>query len=94
MLGQAGYLYIYYVFATWLPGYLTLERNMSVLNTGIVGMLPFLIGTAAVVFGGWAADRLIEAGCARHGCAQGVRGRRTCSARPCSRSRALTRRTR
>ena len=27
MLGQAGYLYIYYVFATWLPGYLTLERN-------------------------------------------------------------------
>ena len=45
MLGQAGYLYIYYVFATWLPGYLTLERNLSVLNTGIVGMLPFLIGT-------------------------------------------------
>ena len=47
MLGQAGYLYIYYVFATWLPGYLTLERNLSVLNTGIVGMLPFLIGTIA-----------------------------------------------
>ncbi len=62
MLGQAGYLYIYYVFATWLPGYLTLERNMSVLNTGLVGMLPFLIGTAAVVFGGWAADRLIQSG--------------------------------
>jgi MFS transporter, ACS family, D-galactonate transporter len=62
MLGQAGYLYIYYVFATWLPGYLTLERNLSVLNTGIVGMLPFLIGTVAVVFGGWAADRLIARG--------------------------------
>lgn len=62
MLGQAGYLYIYYVFATWLPGYLTLERNLSVLNTGIVGMLPFLIGTMAVVFGGWAADRLIGGG--------------------------------
>jgi MFS family permease len=62
MLGQAGYLYIYYVFATWLPGYLTLERNMSVLNTGIVGMLPFLIGTAAVVFGGWAADKMIQSG--------------------------------
>ena len=62
MLGQAGYLYIYYVFAFWLPGYLTLERNMSVLNTGFVGMLTFLIGTAAVVFGGWAADRLIQSG--------------------------------
>jgi MFS family permease len=62
MLGQAGYLYIYYMFATWLPGYLSLERNMSVLDTGIVGMLPFLIGTATVVFGGWAADRLIAGG--------------------------------
>jgi MFS transporter, ACS family, D-galactonate transporter len=62
MLGQAGYLYIYYVFATWLPGYLTLERNLSVLNTGMVGMLPFLIGTGMVVFGGWAADRLIQNG--------------------------------
>jgi MFS family permease len=62
MLGQAGYLYIYYVFASWLPGYLTLERNMSVLSTGFLGMLTFLIGTVAVVFGGWASDRLIGAG--------------------------------
>jgi len=62
MLGQAGYLYIYYMFATWIPGYLSLERNMSVLDTGLVGMLPFLVGTVAVVFGGWAADRLIVDG--------------------------------
>jgi MFS family permease len=59
MLGQAGYLYIYYVFATWLPGYLVLQRNMSVLTTGFVGMLPFLVGTACTILGGWAADRLI-----------------------------------
>ena len=62
MLGQAGYLYIYYVFATWLPGYLVLQRGMSTLTTGVVGMLPFLIGTLCVVLGGWAADRLIAAG--------------------------------
>ena len=62
MLGQAGYLYIYYVFATWLPGYLVLQRKMSVLTTGFVGMLPFLIGTLCVILGGWAADRLIAAG--------------------------------
>jgi MFS family permease len=61
MLGQAGYLYIYYVFATWLPGYLVLQRNLSVLTTGFVGMLPFLVGTVCTVFGGWAADRLIAA---------------------------------
>jgi MFS transporter, ACS family, D-galactonate transporter len=62
MLGQAGYLYIYYVFATWLPGYLVLQRNLSVLTTGFVGMLPFLVGTACTVLGGWAADGLIAAG--------------------------------
>jgi MFS family permease len=62
MLGQAGYLYIYYVFATWLPGYLVLQRGMSTLTTGAVGMLPFLVGTLCVIVGGWAGDRLIAAG--------------------------------
>jgi MFS family permease len=62
MLGQAGYLYIYYVFVNWLPGYLVLQRGMSTLTTGVVGMLPFLVGTACVILGGWAGDRLIAAG--------------------------------
>lgn len=62
MLGQAGYLYIYYVFATWLPGYLVLQHHLSVLTTGVVGMLPFLAGTVCSILGGWAADRLIAAG--------------------------------
>jgi MFS transporter, ACS family, D-galactonate transporter len=62
MLGQAGYLYIYYVFATWLPGYLVLQRGMSVLTTGVIGMLPFLLGTLFTVFGGWAGDRFIARG--------------------------------
>jgi ACS family D-galactonate transporter-like MFS transporter len=62
MLGQAGYLYTYYVFATWLPGYLVLQRKMSVLNSGIVGMLPFLIGVLVTMFGGWVADRMVASG--------------------------------
>jgi len=62
MLGQAGYLYISYVFATWLPGYLILQRGMSTLTTGWVGMLPFLVGTICVILGGWLGDRLIAAG--------------------------------
>ncbi|MGH8210280.1 MAG: MFS transporter [Steroidobacteraceae bacterium] len=63
MLGQVGYLYIYYVFAAWLPGYLVLQRGMSTLTTGAVGMLPFLVGTICVILGGWSGDRLIAAGC-------------------------------
>ena len=62
MLGQAGYLYIYYFFATWLPGYLVLQRGMSALTTGWVGMLPFLVGTVCVILGGVIADRLIARG--------------------------------
>jgi ACS family D-galactonate transporter-like MFS transporter len=62
ILGQSGYLYIYYVFALWLPGYLVLQRDLSILQTGFVGMLPFLIGTICVVLGGWIADRLIARG--------------------------------
>jgi ACS family D-galactonate transporter-like MFS transporter len=62
MLGQAGYLYIYYVFASWLPGYLVLQRGLTSLTTGFVGMLPFLAGTACVVLGGAFGDRLIARG--------------------------------
>lgn len=62
MLGQAGYLYIYYVFATWLPGYLVLQRHLSVLNSGFVGMLPFVFGIIATLVGGWLGDRLVAGG--------------------------------
>src|SRR5262249_36223568 len=62
MLGQAGYLYIYYVYESWLTGYLVIQHGMTALSTGFVGMLPFLIGTICVVLGGWIADRLIAAG--------------------------------
>ena len=62
MLGQAGYLYIYYVFATWLPGYLVLQRHMSIQTTGVVGIIPFLVGAICVVLGGWTSDHLIRRG--------------------------------
>jgi MFS family permease len=62
MLGQAGYLYIYYVFATWLPGYLVIQRHLTILNSGFVGMLPFICGIIATIFGGWASDRLVARG--------------------------------
>ena len=62
MLGNAGYLYIYYVFATWLPDYLVTERHLSILKSGFIGMLPFVIGVIVTVLGGWTCDRLIERG--------------------------------
>ena len=62
MLGNAGYLYMYYVFATWLPGYLVLARHLSVLNSGFVGTLPFAVGFFVTILGGWVCDVLIARG--------------------------------
>jgi len=62
MLGQAGYLYTYYVFAAWLPGYLVLQRKMSLLNSGFLGMMPFVVGVIVTIFGGWFSDRLVVRG--------------------------------
>lgn len=62
MLGQAGYLYVYYVYASWLPGYLVLQRHMSILKSGFVGMLPFLVGVIATLAGGWISDWMVRRG--------------------------------
>jgi MFS transporter, ACS family, D-galactonate transporter len=62
VLRQAGYLYVYYVFATWLPGYLALQQHMSIMRTGFFAMLPFVSGIAFTLVGGWASDRLIGRG--------------------------------
>ncbi|MDR3562233.1 MAG: MFS transporter [Negativicutes bacterium] len=62
ILGQAGYLFIYFVFITWMPSYLVLERKMSILNTGFVAMLPFLVAVFSGIYSGWLADRWISRG--------------------------------
>ena len=60
--GQMGYLYAYHVFVNWLPAYLILERDMSVVRTGIVASLPFLVGMIATIGGGWLGDFVIRRG--------------------------------
>ncbi len=65
MLANAGYLYMYYVFATWLPGYLVIERHLSILNSGFVGMLPFVVGFFVTLAGGWLGDYLLARGIRR-----------------------------
>ena len=60
--GQMGYLYAYFFFVTWLPGYLILERKMSLLRSGIVSALPFWAGLMGTLGGGWLGDYLIQRG--------------------------------
>jgi MFS family permease len=61
-LGQMGYLYAYFFFVSWLPGYLVLDRHMTLLKTGIIASLPFWVGMLSTVAGGWLGDYLIHRG--------------------------------
>ena len=60
--GQMGYLYAYFFFVSWLPGYLILERKMTLLQSGIFGALPFWAGLVGTLGGGWLGDYLIHRG--------------------------------
>jgi sugar phosphate permease len=58
--GQMGYLYAYFFFVSWLPGYLVLERKMTSLQSGIASALPFWAGILGTLGGGWLGDYLIQ----------------------------------
>lgn len=60
--GQMGYLYALFFFISWLPGYLVLERKMTVLTSGFVAGLPFWAGILGTLGGGWLGDYLIQRG--------------------------------
>jgi ACS family D-galactonate transporter-like MFS transporter len=60
--GQMGYLYAYFFFVSWLPGYLILERKMTLLQSGIAAAFPFWVGLFGTLGGGWLADYLIQHG--------------------------------
>ncbi len=69
---QMGYLYGYFFFITWIPGYLVMERNMTILDTGMVASLPFLMGIAGTIGGGWVGDFLIRKGVSKNTARKGL----------------------
>lgn len=44
-------------FVSWLPSYLMKIRGFSVIKTGILGSLPFFIGTIGMLAGGYLSDK-------------------------------------
>lgn len=60
--GYFGYLYVFYVYITWMPGYLVLTRGFTILQAGIYASLPFFLQFVFGIFGGWFADYLIHKG--------------------------------
>ena len=62
ILGYFGCIYLTWIYTAWLPGYLELQRHMSVKFTGLAASIPFLWGALGSVLGGFYADFLLRRG--------------------------------
>jgi MFS family permease len=66
--GFFGVVYLSWLYATWLPGYLETQRHLSVASAGVWSAVPLAGGFAGAVAGGFISDALgrrgMEAGAA------------------------------
>jgi MFS family permease len=62
LAGYFGVIYILWLFAAWLPGYLEIQRHMSIRDSGLWSAAPFAFGVLGSVSSGWAADHLTRRG--------------------------------
>jgi sugar phosphate permease len=60
--GYFGCIYLTWIYTAWLPGYLEIDRHMTVSRTGIVASIPFAFGVVGGVLGGYLADVLVKRG--------------------------------
>jgi sugar phosphate permease len=62
IFGYFGCIYLTWIYTAWLPGYLEIERHMSVKYTGWAAAVPFACGVIGGVVGGYIADILVRRG--------------------------------
>lgn len=60
IIGNFGLVYTMWTYLTWLPSYLVNARGLSLLNTGWVAAIPFLVGIIGVPLGGIISDYFIK----------------------------------
>jgi len=60
--GHFGEVYMIWLYTAWLPGYLEMERHMSIKTTGWVAAIPFIAATIGGLWGGWIGDVLVRRG--------------------------------
>ena len=62
-IGFAAYGYSFYLFLTWLPGYLVQTMHMSIIKSAGYAAIPWICATIAdLVVGGWLVDHLVKRG--------------------------------
>jgi sugar phosphate permease len=62
ILGYFGCIYLTWIYTAWLPGYLEIERHMSVKFTSVAAAVPFAWGVVGGVLGGYISDILVRRG--------------------------------
>jgi sugar phosphate permease len=62
IFGNFGNGYMIWLYAAWLPGYLEIQRHISIPHTGWLAAIPYVFGIVGSLFGGWVSDRLMRAG--------------------------------
>jgi MFS family permease len=62
IVGYFGCIYLTWIYLAWLPGYLEIERHMTVQRTGWVAAIPFVWGVLGGVLGGHLSDILAHHG--------------------------------
>src|SRR6201996_5880036 len=62
ILGYFGCIYLTWIYTAWLPGYLEIERHMSVKFTGFAAPLPCPWGGVGGVVGCYIADLMVRNG--------------------------------
>jgi len=62
-IGFAAYGYCFYLFLTWLPGYLVQTMHMSIIKSASFAAIPWACATLSdLLVGGWLIDHLIAKG--------------------------------
>ncbi len=62
IIGFFGVVYLTWVYTAWLPGYLEIQRHMSVRSAGFASTVPFVAGVIGALWGGWLTDWLVRRG--------------------------------
>jgi MFS family permease len=57
ILGFFGTIYLIWLYTAWLPGYLEIQRHMTISHTGLIAAIPFLGGTLGSLTGGFLIDK-------------------------------------
>jgi MFS family permease len=62
MLGWGGINYTVWLYVAWLPGYLEVQRHLSLARSGLLAAIPFLGGAAGMLASGAFSDWLAKRG--------------------------------